>query len=507
MLCADAAKKAARVKRRKLLDYLPMHARLKELFATRFGIAPQEITALKPHASNRQLFRLSAPGARAIGVMNLDPKENRAFFSFTGSFRQAGIPVPEIYEQDEAAGVYLEEDLGDTTLFDVLLRARTEAEPFPLEVEELYEEAVRQLPRIQIVAGRLVDYSMCHPVSIYDRRSIMWDMHYFRESFLRRTGVVPDSAALQRDFDQLADFLTQASPEYFMYRDFQARNIMVRDKKLVFIDYQGGRKGPLQYDLVSLLYQSKALIPPEARGRLLARYLDEAGKLTNIDRSEFLRFFHGFVFIRLMQVLGTYGEKGLGEKKEYFLASIPHALRNLSSFLEITPLPFRLPELARICQALGKIFAGSSTGLGTRPLTVKIFSFSYRMGVPPASHDHGGGFTFDCRCLPNPGREVHFRDLTGLDDAVRQYLERVPEVEGFLKHTYALVEQSVENYLARGFLVLSVCYGCTGGQHRSVYAAEKLAAFLREKFQSIRVEVEHFELARNFPDRVRRNGA
>lgn len=484
-----------------------MHPRLKELFQQHFSTPPTTVTPLKPHASNRQLYRLLAPGCSAIGVVSADQRENQAFFSFTESLKGAGIPVPAVYARDDSAGVYLEQDLGDLTLFDVLRNGRSELEPFPPEVEKLYEEAVRLLPRIQIVAGQSIDYSKCHPTSVYDRRSIMWDMHYFRESFLRRTGVIPDSAALQRDFEQLADFLTQAGAEHFMYRDFQARNIMVHEGRLVFIDYQGGRRGPLQYDLVSLLYQSKALIPPEARGRLLARYLDEAGKMTSLDRSEFLRYFHGFVFIRLMQVLGTYGEQGLGEKKEYFLASIPHALRSLTSFLEITPLPFRLPELARICQTLGKIFAGSVSGLTTSPLTVKIISFSYRMGIPPSSHDHGGGFTFDCRCLPNPGREVQFRELTGLDEPVQQYLQRAPEVDGYLKHTFALVEQAVENYLARGFLNLSVCYGCTGGQHRSVYSAETLAAHLRKRFQSIRVEVEHFELAKTFPEKVKRHSA
>jgi len=261
-----------------------------------------------------------------------------------------------------------------------------------------------------------------------------------------------------------------------------------------FIDYQGGRLGPLQYDMASLLYQSRANVPADARQRLLKLYLEEAQGYAPINREEFLRYFHGFVFIRLMQVLGTYGDKGLGEKREYFLKSIPFAIANLRSLIETTPLPFNMPALTGVFNSLITNYAQDGERTSIHPvLKLNIFSFSYRTGLPRQSTDHGGGFIFDCRCLPNPGRIARYRDQTGLDDEVIAYFRERSELEQFIVHVSSLVDQAIENYIARGFVSLSVGFGCTGGQHRSVYCTEMLAKHVREKF-NIEASREHIQL-------------
>ena len=333
-----------------------MHEPLVGLYKTLFGEEPVEISPLNAHASNRRMFRLVGPGRSVIGIVNPNRFENRAFLEFSAHFKSVGLPVPTIFGADLDAGIYLEEDLGSQTLYDVLSAARSDADPFPAAIEQLYVEAVSFLPRFQIVAGAALNYDSCHPRKVYDRESMLWDMRFFRDSFVKRAGVAFDEARLEADFERLADFLEEAPTGFFMYRDFQSRNIMVRDGALFFIDYQGGRRGPLQYDVASLLYQAKAKIPADARRRILDAYLAAASRYAPIERELFLRHFYGFVLVRLLQVLGTYGEQGLNLQKTYFVESIPHALRNLRALEPDVPLAADLTEFSRVVAALNTMY-------------------------------------------------------------------------------------------------------------------------------------------------------
>lgn len=333
-----------------------MNEALITLYRGVFATEPDEVVPLNAHASNRRMFRLRGGGRTVIGIVNPNQFENRAFIEFSHHFKSVGLPVPTVYGSDPEAGVYLEEDLGDSTLYDVLSAQRTETDLFPAAIERLYIEAVSLLPRFQIVAGASLNYDFCHPRRAYDREAMLWDMHFFRESFVRRAGVLFDDGALEADFLRLAEFLEGAPTGFFMYRDFQSRNIMVREGQLFFIDYQGGRKGPLQYDIASLLYQAKARIPGEARQRILDAYLTSASRYAPIERRGFLEHFYGFVLVRLLQVLGTYGEQGLHLKKTYFVESIPPALRNLRALESDTPLFSELPEFKRVVDSLAVIY-------------------------------------------------------------------------------------------------------------------------------------------------------
>jgi aminoglycoside/choline kinase family phosphotransferase len=472
-----------------------MHARLAELFAQHFGTPPAETGALQADGSDRKLFRLTAgDGRTAIGVEHSDRDENVAFIGFSRHFRAAGLPVPEIYADDCDAGVYLEEDLGDTTLFELLQKERGAAPEVPAAVAAIYEKSVRLLARMQIQAGPGLDYRLCYPHSAFDRRSMSWDLNYFKYYFLKLAHVPFHEQKLENDFDTLCSFLLQAPADYFLYRDFQSRNIMVRDGQPWFIDYQGGRRGALPYDLASLLLDAKANLPFDFRDQLKAQYLEAASALTRIDRTRFEEFYRGFSLIRILQAMGAYGYRGFYERKTHFLQSVPYAIRNLERLLQDGGLPVALPALT---EALQRIVASTrlreivpvSTGLG---LGVRIESFSYSQGYPVDASGHGGGFVFDCRALPNPGREARFAGLTGRDPEVVTWLQQYEEVGQFLAQIRGLLEPTLETYQKRRFTHLAVAFGCTGGRHRSVYCAEALARSLRGR-PGITVEVYHRE--------------
>ena len=471
-----------------------MHPRLTELFVRHFGAPPAAASPLPPHGSERSLFRLTAAGGRtAIGAEHHDAEENAAFLGFSRYFRSAGLPVPAIYAEDLAAGVYLEEDLGDTTLFDLLPRERAAAPAIPPAAAAVYEKSVRLLARMQIEAGAGLDYGLCYPHSAFDRRSMTWDLNYFKYYFLKLAHVPFHEQRLENDFDALVSFLLEAPADYFLFRDFQSRNIMVRDGEPWFIDYQGGRHGALPYDLASLLLDAKANLPFDFRDRLKARYLEAAAALTPIDRGRFEEFYRGFSLIRILQAMGAYGYRGFYERRAQFLQSVPYAIRNLEHLLAEGGPPVALPELR---EALGRVVASSrlraiapAPGAG---LGVRLESFSYQQGYPADASGHGGGFVFDCRALPNPGREARFAGLTGADAAVAAWLEQHAETGEFLRRILELLEPTLTAYLARHFTYLSVAFGCTGGQHRSVYCAEALARALRGR-PGIAVEVHHRE--------------
>jgi aminoglycoside/choline kinase family phosphotransferase len=452
-----------------------------ELFEHHFQEKVETFSMLPPSGSYREYCRLQNNNRSVIGAFNADVKENTAFLSFTNHFRKKGLPVPEIFAVSSDLKKYLLEDLGNVTLFDFLSEIR-ESEGFSETIVAEYRKVLKVLPRIQIVAGKDMVYSVCYPREAFDKQSMMWDLNYFKYYFLKLAKIPFDEQALEDDFQAFSDYLLSAPSDYFLYRDFQSRNVMLKDGGVYFIDYQGGRRGALQYDLASLLYDGKADIPQEIRAQLFKFYIKELKNFIPVNESEFTSYFNGFVLIRIMQAMGAYGFRGFYEKKEHFLKSIPFAINNLQNLLPELNLPVELPELLKVLNMLTHSETLKEIGQVKNNLTVRITSFSYKKGIPSDPSGNGGGFVFDCRALNNPGRYAEFKNLTGRDLKVQQFIEQNSEMKLFLKPVTTLVEQSVKNYLERGFSHLCVNFGCTGGQHRSVYAAEKLAAWLRNNF-------------------------
>lgn len=464
------------------------------LFEEWQGARPELILPLAPSGSARIYYRLQQDGRSAIGTYNPNQPENEAFISFSKHFHAKGLPVPAIYKENLAQHVYLQEDLGATTLYSYLLQR--DGGPFPDYLVKMYKRVVEELARLQIEGGRGLDYSKCYPCPAFDRQAMYWDFNGFKYHFLRLAGATFDEQRLEEDMQRLADFLLEAGAEHFMFRDFQSRNIMVRSGQPFFIDYQGGRRGALQYDLASLLYQAKADMPESVRELLLQHYLDKAEQLTPIDRAAFQRHYQGFVLMRSIQVLGTYGLRGLFERKEHFIKSIPFALKNVQDILSQQKVAVALPELS---QAVGQIVAsGQFEPFDARAgaeslLTVRINSFSYKKGgIPADDSGNGGGFVFDCRFLHNPGRYETYKKLTGRDEPVINFLQHHSGMGDFLNDAFRIVDEAVENYLERSFTNLMISFGCTGGQHRSVYAADALAKHLEEKY-GLAVDLKHIE--------------
>jgi aminoglycoside/choline kinase family phosphotransferase len=467
---------------------------LERLFEKHFHASAEEVRALQGQlgGSGRTIVRLGGGGRTAIGVVHSVREENVAFLEFSRHFRRHGLPVPEIYEEALKEGAYLEEDLGDETLFQFLTENREGAEVQP-RVVEAYRRVVAVLPRFQVEAGRDLNYKVCCPRAKFDRQSIGWDLNYFKYYFLRLAGVPFNEQALEDDFGRLMKFLLSADHEYFLYRDFQSRNIMLRDGQPFFLDYQGGRKGALQYDVASLLYDGKAALPPALRQELLDYYLDCLAGFVKMERAEFMKHYYAYVYVRIMQALGAYGFRGFYERKAHFLQSVPFALENLRWLGENVELPIALPTLLECFRSMQDSPMLQGLAASTKTLTVRVFSFSFHRQAPSDGTGHGGGFVFDARSLPNPGREERFRTLTGKDAVVIEYLNQEESVHQFLANAVSLVDASVASYLKRGFNSLMVSFGCTGGQHRSVYLAERLAKHLRG-VSGVEVMVRHVEL-------------
>ena len=467
---------------------------LKTLFEHHFHAPPERVIPLQGDlgGSGRKIVRLSKDHHNAIGILYNVREENIAFLEFSKHFRRHGLPVPEIYAEDLDHGAYLEEDLGDTTLFEFLTKNRT-GENIALEVIESYRKVVGVLPRFQVEAGRDLDYSVCYPNPSFDRQSIAWDLNYFKYYFLRLAGIPFNEQALEDDFSRLTEFLLAAPRDYFLYRDFQSRNIMLRNGDPFFVDYQGGRKGAPQYDIASLLYDAKADLAPELRQQLLEHYLDRLSGFIKLDRDAFMQHFYPYVYIRIMQALGAYGFRGFFERKVHFLQSVPYALKNLRWLLHHVRLPIPLPALMDAFKGMLASEKLQSLASDADNLVVRIFSFSFHQGLPKDETGNGGGFIFDGRSLPNPGREERFKTLTGKDAPVIDYLNQQESMHQFLASVLSLVDSSITSYQQRGFKNLMVSFGCTGGQHRSVFLAEHLAKRLRGR-NGVEVTVRHLEL-------------
>ncbi len=439
--------------------------------------------------SNRKYYQMSGSTANAIGVFNSDKKENTAFIKFARHFYSKGLPVPQILEEDLENNIYLIEDLGDQTLFGLLRE-----NGFDDKVEMLYKNSLEILPKFQIEAGKDLDYSFCYPRDKFDEQSVLWDLNYFKYYFLKLADIQFDEQKLENDFQTFAEYLMQADANHFMYRDFQSRNIMINNDDLYFIDFQGGRKGALQYDVASLLWSARANIPFEKREELLQHYLNEVNKFTQIDKTDFEKYYYGFVLIRILQTLGAYGYRGFYERKDHFLKSIPFAIDNLDWLIENEKVNLKADELIYVLvQIIKSELRTKYSETKSDKLKVTITSFSYKNGIPYDTSGNGGGFVFDCRALHNPGRYSEYKMLTGKDESVIKFLEEKSDVERFLDNTRKLVNNSISNYLERGFANLMVNFGCTGGQHRSVYCAERLKNYLSLK-PGLVVELIHTEL-------------
>lgn len=459
-----------------------------QLFWEANGEKAEEMVEFPSSGSNRKYFRVKSWHFSCIGVWGTSPQENRAFIYLSTHLRKQGLPVPEVYGHTDDYTYYLQEDLGDLLLFDALTEARkngkyTEQDYF------LLQKTIRLLPVLQFRGAENLDFTRCYPRPEFDRRSLFWDLNYFKYCFLKTSGIEFSEDKLEDDFNRLADTLLEEPFHTFMYRDFQSRNVMLKEEEPFFIDFQGGRKGPLYYDVASFLWQAKANYPEELRAALLDDYLEALQALTPVDREAFKKRLRYFVLFRLLQVLGAYGFRGYFEKKRHFIESIPFAISNLKNLLRkgFPEYPYLDKILKDVCDRGGNVEKEAENGL-----TVHVYSFSYRKGIPEDPSGNGGGFVFDCRATHNPGKYEAYKCLTGLDEPVIRFLKEDGEILRFLEAVYALVEASVLRYRQRGFTSLMVSFGCTGGQHRSVYCAQHLAEHLYKKL-GVTVHLVHRE--------------
>ena len=468
-------------------------ANIRTLFEKSVRLIAQSIEKIPQSGSDRMYFRIFSEDNTYIATFGKNIRENDTFIYFTRHFRSCGCPVPEILAVNDDKTIYIQEDLGNTSLLDKL-----DELGYSTELYALFQLSLRQLAHMQIKGDRQLDYDRCITSREFGRQAIMSDLLYFKYYFLDTLQIPYDKEKLLAEFDQLSIFLTDTDHKYFMFRDFQSRNIMVRDGQIYYIDYQGGMKGALQYDVASMLWQARAELPDEWKNSLLDFYITcvEEKLDTKIDKPGFISQYNGYVLIRLLQVLGAYGFRGLFERKAHFLTSIPLALTNLKSFLTTRSAGIELPEFDRLLRLIiGDDVVGRFKPVQAdeqTPLVVSINSFSYKKGIPPDISGNGGGFVFDCRGLLNPGRFDEYKRLTGRDKSVQDFLEQRTKMAEFLNSIFTIVDISVEDYIKRGFNNLQVSFGCTGGQHRSVFAADSLARHLRNKFK-VKIELKHVE--------------
>ena len=451
------------------------------------------IEKIPQSGSNRNYFRILTKGDSYIACSNDNIRENKTFIHYSRHFRSQGCPVPEIFAINEAYTIYIQEDFGDQSLLKEL-----EKEGHNDHVYAFFRQSLEELARLQILGDEGLDYTWAITSKEFGKQAILSDLLYFKYYFLDTLEIPYEKERLIDDFEALSTYLTHVDHKYFMFRDFQSRNIMLKDKKVHFIDFQGGMKGALQYDVASLLWQAKAELSDQWKDSLLEEYMDVVEGIldTKIDRTRFISQYNGYVLIRLLQVLGAYGFRGLFERKAHFLISIPLALRNFKWFLGNKQVGIVLPEFERLLHLMVQdhviarfepVQADENT-----PLVVHINSFSYRKGLPEDKGGNGGGFIFDCRGILNPGRIAEFKTQTGRDKPVKDFLEQQTRMPEFLNSAYDIVDISVEDYIRRGFESLQVSFGCTGGQHRSVFAADALARHLRNKFH-VRIDLHHIE--------------
>ena len=498
-----------------------------DLYKQWSGNEPASVDKMQGAGSNRQYFRLTATdGSSVVGVIGTSREEDHAFINIAKQFAEQKLPVPQVLAVSDDEMRYLQTDLGSTSLFDAIRGGREAGGRYNLAEQELLKKTIRALPGIQIRGARGMDWSVCYPQPEFNEESVLFDLNYFKYCFLKPTELDFNEVYLEANFRRMAKDLTAEPGESFLYRDFQARNVMLdNDGNPYFIDFQGGRKGPFYYDLASFLWQASAKYPFKLRRELIAEYYNALKQYVEVPTiRHFAERLTLFVLFRTMQVLGAYGFRGYFEHKQHFIDSIPPAMDNLRDLLkmreDILPYPYLRDVLTRLTQmpqfahkeptvhprkdgyktTASNIYPQHpQDGLptfskydGKGPLVVDVYSFSYRKGIPEDPSGNGGGYVFDCRSTHNPGRYEPYKKLTGLDEPVIRFLEDDGEILEFLDNVYALADKHVGRYIQRGFTHLMFCFGCTGGQHRSVYSAQHLAEHIHEKF-GIEVHVCHRE--------------
>jgi aminoglycoside/choline kinase family phosphotransferase len=468
------------------------------LFRKHTGAEPENAVALTGSGSNRSYFRLHGGGTSLMGVTGTDVKENNAFITLAAHFRSQGLPVPEVLAVSEDGISYLQEDLGDLLLADLVAAAHKNGGiEEGGQLEALLCRTTGLLPKIQFEGASGLDFSVCYPQPSFDRRMVMFDLNYFKYCFLKPSGLEFNEVRLQDEFERLADDLLggpeiqEYSGNTFMYRDFQSRNVMLHDDQPYFIDFQGGRKGPIYYDLASFVWQPRAPFSNRLRNSLTDAYVQALSEYMPVNREEFDSKLGLFILFRLLQLLGAYGFRGLVENKAAFITAIPLAMNMLREQIAVRNWPY--PYLMELLAGLTELPKFQMFDTSDGKLHVRVCSFSFMKGLPVDLSGNGGGYIFDCRYIHNPGRYEPYKKLTGRDEPVIRFLEDDGEVFRFLEHVYGVVDPHVETYSRRGFNSLMVSFGCTGGQHRSVYCAESLARHLREKYPDIIVTLSHRE--------------
>lgn len=464
---------------------------IRELFSETIKEPILQVEKIPQSGSDRIYFRVRTVVKTFIATSNHNIRENETFIAFSKHFKSMGCPVPAILAVNSEGSIYLQEDFGDESLLNIL-----EREGYTPHVYGLFQQSLQELARLQIIGGAGIDYSYCLTAKEFGKQAILSDLLYFKYYFLDTLKYAYDKQALLDDFEALSTYLTHSGNKHFMFRDFQSRNVMVKDDKVHFIDYQGGMRGSLQYDVASLLWQARAELPDEWKNGLLDYYIGEANKLLEVpaDNVIFTSQYNGYVLIRLLQVLGAYGFRGLFERKAQFLTSIPLALRNLKWFAENRRMGIAVPEFdkcVRFCfsdEVINRFEPLRATE--STPLVVQINSFSYRKDIPKDDSGNGGGFVFDCRGILNPGRFEEYKKLTGRDKPVKDFLEQQTKMPDFLNSIFDIVDITVTDYIKRDFENLVISFGCTGGQHRSVYAADALARHLKNKFH-VKIDLQH----------------
>lgn len=465
------------------------------LFLEATGKRVGEQIALTASGSNRRYYRIESEDKTAslIGVQGTSRDENHAFLYMAEHFMQKGLNVPKVMAVSDDEMNYVQQDLGNVLLFDYIAEGRKTG-VFSAKEKDMLRKTMRALARFQVVGAEEFDFNQCYPQPEFNLRSILWDLNYFKYCFLKATGLDFQEDKLENEFERLAYILLQNRMNAFMYRDFQSRNVMVRKEAdgtevPYFIDFQGGRKGPVFYDVASFLWQAKANFHPDLREELVEVYIEELQKYMPVDREVFYETLKHFVLFRTMQVLGAYGFRGYFEKKPHFLQSIPFAIDNLRHLLKHASEDY--PYLIEVLQKMTEMKQFKDVGV-RKPLVVRVMSFSYKKGIPADPSGNGGGFVFDCRAVNNPGKYERYTHFTGMDEPVIKFLEEDGEMLPFLEQAYQLVDFSVKRYMDRGFQNLMVSFGCTGGQHRSVYSAEKMAQHINDKF-GVEVQLIHRE--------------
>jgi aminoglycoside/choline kinase family phosphotransferase len=464
---------------------------IKNIFISYAGKDWDFIEKIPQSGGDRIYFRIKAGADSYIATFNLNVKENETFIYFAAHFHSKGLPVPKVLAVSADQKIYLQEDLGSESLLDVLEKeGKTES------VYQLFQKSLKALVQLQVKGSEGLDFSKCLTSKTFGKHAVLTDLLYYKYYFLDTLQYPYDKQALINEFELLSDQLSDSHFNYFMFRDFQSRNIIVKNDEVFFIDFQGGMKGGLPYDVASLLWQAKAELSNEWKERLLNDYIKEAEQVLGetIDANLFKKQYHGFVLLRLLQVLGAYGFRGLFERKAHFLTSIPLGLRNLKSFLEVYTLDKDTPVFAGILKwMVGQEVLDRFTPIQATektPLVITINSFSYKKGLPSDASENGGGFIFDMRGILNPGRFDDYKKLSGLDKPVQDFLEQKTKMNTFLNSVWDLIDITVENYLTRDFESLQINFGCTGGQHRSVFAAEQTARHLKNKYK-VKVVLGH----------------